>query len=426
MILDRQQEQSGEYMTDCATDYLVVGGGLSAVTAVETLVKRRRGRVRLVSAEHYLPYSRPPLSKVVLAGEAGPSSVLLKTPEFFRDKQVEVMLGDPATELDPCKRVITLASGRQILYGKVLLATGVVPARLDLPGISLPGVHTLRNLTDALALSRQIGPGRTVVIIGGGFIGCEVASTAVARGAQVCVVEPGTTLMERALGPEVGRLLTAYQRRAGVGVYLGTHPVRICGERRAETVVLNSGAVLPCDTVVVGVGTYADTSWLAGAGIELSDGGIVVDSGCRTSDPDVYAAGDVAARYEPLLNQYVRCEHESNAQQQGVIAARNMAGGSSADSSLPFVWSRQFGLDLWCIGQTRSYDCVEIAGRVEDRSLVAIYHLKGKPVGVFGLDGAAMGAARNLLRGVDSKSAETQLLGGAKPAGRGPHSDMAG
>jgi len=397
-------------MTAQRTPYLIIGGGLAAASAAEILAKKQPGRVCLVSAENHLPYARPPLSKAVLAGETAPSKVYLKPREFYRDKGIEVVLGHAAIGLNTEQRVVRLSSGRHMGYETLLLATGLVPARLDIPGFLLPGVHMLRNLEDAIALRDEIAPGRTVVVIGGGFIGCEVAATAIARGAHVHVVETDAVLMERAVGRDVGEILTEHHRRVGVHTYLRATAVEIRGHKRAEAVCLDSGALLHCDVVVVGVGSRAATSWLTDTSIALSEGGIVVDGHCRTADPHVYAAGDAAAAYSPLLDQHVRIEHESNAQQQGALAARNMLGGTTVGKSLPFVWSKQFDLDMWCVGDTRTYDRVEIGGDVSGYRFVAVYLAQSQPVAVLGVNSAGLAAARKLMRATDDRFTVADLL----------------
>lgn len=404
---------AGQGVTVQSTPFLIIGGGLAAASAAEALAKKHPGCVSLVSAEHHLPYARPPLSKAVLSGHDAPSSVYLRRSELYRDRQIHVVLGDAAIGLDADKQTVTLSSGRQLAYEKALLATGLVPAPLAIPGFSLPGVHTLRYLEDALALRTEIASSRTVVIIGGGFVGCEVAATAISLGANVHIVEMDSVLMERAVGRDVGALLTERHRSAGVTTHLGATAVEIQGELRARTVRLDSGVVIACDVVVVGVGSRAATSWLSGTNVELSGGGIVVDGCCRTSHPQVYAAGDVATTYSPVLGRYVRTEHESNAQHQGVVAARNMLGGTKVCDSLPFVWSKQFDLDMWCVGETRGYDGVELAGNVSSYEFVAVYQAQGQTIGVFGVNSTAMGAARKLLRSEGERFSAVDLLDAA-------------
>lgn len=394
--------------------YLIIGGGLAAVSAVDTLTRKgAAGSVRMVCAESRLPYARPPLSKAVLSGEAELSSVYLKQSEYYRDKGIEVVLGDAATGLDTENRVVTLASGAQFGYEKALIATGVMPAALDIPGFSLRGVHTLRSLDDALGLQQAITAFTTVVIIGGGFIGCEVAATAISLGADVHVVEIDSYLMERVVGPDVAATLTERHQRAGVKTHLGATAVEICGESKVEGVRLDSGATIACDIAVVGVGSRTGTSWLDGTNVELSHGGIVVDAHCRTTDPQVFAAGDVAAMYSPLLGRHVRIEHESNAQHQGAVAARNMLGGNAVCDALPFVWSKQLDLDMWCVGDTRGHDRVELAGDVAGCKFVAVYSAQGSAIGVFGVNSKALGTARKLLRNEAPRFAAGDLLDAA-------------
>ncbi|MGV0719036.1 FAD-dependent oxidoreductase [Mycolicibacterium sp. XJ662] len=385
--------------------YLVVGGGLAAGSAVELLAKKNRGGVALVSAEHHVPYARPPLSKAVLSGAAEPSSVFFKDNDFYRERGIQLVLGDAACGLDVDERVVTLLSGRQMAYENLLIATGVTAARLSIPGASLPGVHTLRNLEDAVRLRDDIGPGRVVVVVGGGFIGCEVAATATARGARVHVVERDGALMQRALGHQIGTILADYHRRAGVQIHLGVTIEKIHGEQRAAAVCLNTGAVVACDVVVVGVGSRTATSWVAAAGIEMSEGGIIIDEHCRTSDRHVYAAGDVAAMASLTSKRHVRIEHESNAQQQGAVAARNMLGQPTTYKSLPFVWSHQFGLDIWCLGETSAHNAVEIAGDVSNHRFVAVYRNANRITGVFGVNCGVPGQVRHLMRAGKSFSA---------------------
>ncbi|MDA2893269.1 FAD-dependent oxidoreductase [Mycolicibacterium sp. BiH015] len=384
-------------MTRQRVPYLIVGGGLAAASAAESIAKKAPGQVCLVSSETHLPYLRPPLSKAVLSGQADPDSVLLRQASFYRDKHIAVRLGDAAVSLDTTQALLTLQSGVQLGYEQLLIATGLAAAPLNVPGFSLPGVFTLRSLDDALALRDEMAPGRAVVVVGGGFIGCEVAATATACGAHVHLVEVDDVLMGRAVGPEVGKILTEHHHRAGVHLHLGVGVTEILGDDRATAVRLTTGEVVDCDLVVVGVGSRPTTEWLQDSLVELAGGGVVVDEHCRTSIGNIYAAGDIAARYMPSANRYMRVEHESNAQQQGAVAARNMLGRPTALSAMPFVWSRQFDLDLWCLGEAHAHDAVDIEGDLSTHRFVALYRLAGKPVAVFGSN-TPLAAARTLLR----------------------------
>ncbi|KBZ69292.1 hypothetical protein K875_00007 [Mycobacterium [tuberculosis] TKK-01-0051] len=378
--------------------YLVIGGGLAATSAAETLAKGRRGNVYLIGNEHYLPYARPPLSKAVLSGSATPTAVLLKSEQFFRDRGIQVVLGDAASAIDTTDRVVTLASGRRMPYKSALVATGLLAAPLQIPGFSLGGVHTLRHLDDALNIRDALAPGRTAVVIGGGFIGCEVAATATSLGVNVHIVEMGSVLMQQALGREVGGVLTARHLRAGVTTHLSATAVEIQGNDHVEGVWLDTGEYIRCDVVIVGVGSRAATAWISDGNIAKAQGGIIVDAYCRTSAQDVYAAGDVAAMYSPLTDRYVRIEHESNAQYQGTVAARNMLGKPTRCDAVPFVWSKQYDLDMWCVGDIRGYDMVDIAGDIARSEFIAAYSTHGRTTGAFGVNSAALAAARQLLR----------------------------
>ena len=356
---------------------LVVGAGLAGAKAVAGARDRGfDGRVVLVGAETERPYERPPLSKDVLRGEAPPESAHVHDGSFYDDNAVELVTGTEVVGLDVAARGATLSNGQSVAYDAVVLATGSRPRRLPVPGADLPGVHYLRTMADAVRLRAAIGQGARVVVVGAGWIGSEVAASARAMGADVCLVDPAPVPLERVLGTRVGSVFRALHADNGVSLRLGTGVAEIQGGRSVDKVVLSDGGTEAADVVVVGIGVVPCDELARAAGVRVTDG-VVVDEHLHAGAPGVYAAGDVANAWHPRYGRHVRVEHWANALNQGTAAGRNAVGPHEAYIRLPYFWSDQYDLGMEYVGVAEPGDAVEIRGSLDERRFVALYHRDG-------------------------------------------------
>ncbi|WP_424213885.1 NAD(P)/FAD-dependent oxidoreductase [Streptomyces sp. BI20] len=377
-------------MVDADRTFVIVGGGLAGAKAAQTLREEGfTGRVILVCDERDHPYERPPLSKAYLAGTAERSSVFVHEPGWYAHSDVELHLGQPAVHLDREAHTIRLGDGALLRYDKLLLATGAEPRRLEIPGTGLAGVHHLRRLAHAERLRgvlRTLGRDNGhLVIAGGGWIGLEVAAAARAHGAEVTVVEPDPTPLHGVLGPELGRLFTDLHAEHGVRFHFGSRPTEILGQDGMVLAVrTEDGEEHPAHAVLAAIGAVPRTALAESAGLALVDrehgGGIAVDASLRTSDPDVFAAGDVAAAHHPVLGTRLRVEHWANALNGGPAAARAMLGRKVSYDRVPYFFSDQYdvGLEYSGYAPPGSYDQVVIRGDAAKREFVAFWLSEGR------------------------------------------------
>jgi 3-phenylpropionate/trans-cinnamate dioxygenase ferredoxin reductase subunit len=349
----------------------------------------------LIGAERHPPYERPPLSKTVLLGTAEPSSVML--PSDWDALDVELITGDGVASVSAGEQLLVLDSGASLRADKVLLATGGRCLRLDVPGANLPGVYTLRELDDAISLAGDLEPGAKVVVIGGGFIGLEVAASARLLGCDVTVVEAATVPLSRGLGSTWGAFVAEQHIARGVRVGVGAGVSAIRGAGRVTSVELDNGVALPADVVVVGIGMTPQTELAAGLGIEIFQG-IVVDAAARTANPAVFAAGDVTVQPSWDGGRLVRYESYHNAQEQAAAAAASMLGRPAAERQVPWFWSDQFDLNIQVAGNIGDPDEVVVRGDRDALSFIA-FHLHGMTVsGVFAINrGRDVRAAMTLI-----------------------------
>ncbi|MCF3170161.1 FAD-dependent oxidoreductase [Streptomyces violaceoruber] len=372
-------------MVDADQTFVIVGAGLAGAKAAETLrAEGFTGRVILIGDERDHPYERPPLSKGYLAGKAERDSVFTHERPWYAGADVELHLGQPVTALDRYARTVQLGDGTVIHYDKLLLATGSEPRRLDIPGTDLAGVHHLRRLAHAdrlrnvlAALGRDNGH---LVIAGAGWIGLEVAAAARGYGAEVTVVESEPTPLHQVIGPELGQIFTELHASHGVRFHFGARLTEITGQ---DGMVLaartDDGEEHPAHDVLAAIGAAPRTALAEAAGLETADraqgGGIAVDASLRTSDPHIYAAGDVAAASHPLLGARLRVEHWANALNGGPAAARAMLGQDVAYDRVPYFFSDQYDLGLEYSGWAPpgSYDEVIIRGDAGKREFIAFW-----------------------------------------------------
>lgn len=368
--------------------YVVVGAGMAGGRAAEYLALRGRpaGGVVLIGAEPERPYHRPVLSKQLLGEGDTDTEPYFRPPEFYPRRGVTLRLGERAGGVDLAAREVVLESGERVPYERLVLAPGTTPRRLPVPGADLAGVHYLRTLADAGRI-RDALPGSTrVVVVGGGFIGTEVAMACVRRGLDVVLVELAPTVLAAALGAEVGSLLQQRLQRRGVAVRTSSRVESFTGVGAVSGVVLQGGQRLPADLVVVGVGVRPDLGWLTDSGLAVRDG-IVVDEFCATSDPAVYAAGDAARWHHEWFGE-LRLEHETNAQNQAMAAARNALGGRHLYRPTPYVWSDQGDLRLRYVGHCTRWDELVVHGGAEGPLSVA-YLRDGRVHAVLAVDDSA-------------------------------------
>ena len=360
---------------------VIVGGGLAAARAAEQLRKAEYpGPVTIVSDEARLPYDRPPLSKDVLHADL--DDVTLKPAEFYDENNITVRLGSAAVSLDTAARTLTLADGAVLGYDDLVIATGLAPKRIpSFP--ALEGIRVLRSLDDALALRAHAATARHAVIIGAGFIGCEVAASLRKLGVDVVLVEPQPAPLASVLGEEVGNLVTRLHRAEGVDVRTGIGVAEVRGENgHVSAVVLSDGSELAADLVVVGIGSRPVTDWLEGSGVEV-DNGVVCDEAGRTSAAGVWALGDVAC-WRDAAGHQARVEHWSNVAEQARVVVPAILGRAAPDVVVvPYFWSDQYDVKIQCLGEPAATDVVHL---VEDdgRKFLAYYERDGVVAGVVG------------------------------------------
>ena len=353
--------------------HVIVGASLAGAKAAETLREQGfDGRVVLVGAEDERPYERPPLSKDYLRGEVGREKVYVHDEGFYAEQDIELVLGRSVVSLDTGRQEVALDDGERLHYDRLLLTTGAEPRRLSIPGADLDGVLYLRSVADSDALRDRLGRGGSVVVVGAGWIGAEVAASARQRGLEVTVVEPASVPLERVLGTELGAVYRDIHTDHAVRMLLGTGVEAFEGNGSVERVRTGDGRELDCDFVVVGVGVEPRTRLAEQAGISV-DNGILVDERLQTAVPGVFAAGDVANAHHPFFGERIRVEHWANALNQGPAVARNMLGEGTAYERLPYFFSDQYDVGMEYSGYAPSWDRVVVRGDPATREFVAFW-----------------------------------------------------
>jgi NADPH-dependent 2,4-dienoyl-CoA reductase/sulfur reductase-like enzyme len=365
----------------------VVGASLAGLSAARSLRKQGYGgRLVVIGDEFHRPYDRPPLSKEFLAGTLGEAELALEADD--EDLRADWLLGVRATGLDHARRVVRLGDGREVQADGVVIATGA--AARTLPGSEgLAGVHTLRTLDDARALRDELARGGRLVVIGGGFIGAEVASTAYALGLDVTVVEAAPTPLAGPLGETMGAIVSALHADHGVRLECGVGVKGLSGETRVDAVLLEDGRTLPADIVVVGVGARPNVEWLDDSGIAL-DNGVKCGADGRTSLAGVVAVGDCANWYDPRAGFHRRVEHWTGARERPDAAIATLLAGGAVEPGVPrppYFWSDQYGVKIQFAGHAAGADSVTIeAGAADDRDVLAVYRRAGDPIAVLGMN----------------------------------------
>ena len=353
--------------------HVIVGAGLAGAKAAETLREEGfDGRVVLVGAEDVRPCERPPLSKDYLRGEVGRDKVYVHDQDFYAERDIDLLLGRSATSLDTGRQELALDDGERLHYDRLLLTMGAEPRRLSIPGADLDGVLYLRTVGDSDRLRERLDQGGSIVVVGAGWIGCEVAASARQRGLEVTVVEPASVPLERVLGTELGAVYRDVHTDHGVRMQLGTGVEAFEGSEAVARVRTSDGGELNCDLVVVGVGVEPRSGLARQAGLAV-DNGILVDEHLQTSVPTVFAAGDVANAHHPFYGERIRVEHWANALNQGPAAARSLLGGSEAYERLPYFFSDQYDVGMEYTGFASDWDRVVFRGDPATREFVAFW-----------------------------------------------------
>ncbi len=352
----------------------VVGAGQAAGQLISSLRSLGfEGHIRLFGDEPYLPYQRPPLSKEYLAGDMTVEQLPVLQPEFYDNAKVELSLGTRVEAIDRGAKRLQLAGGESVAYDKLALTTGARVRRLGAPGEERDGIHVLRSIADVDGIRAAFAPGRRLAIVGGGYIGLEVAAVAVKQGLAVTVLEVADRVMNRVVCPEVSAFYREEHERQGVRILTGTGVGAFeAGEGGAVRVLCGEAPAIVADLVVVGIGILPEVSLAEAAGLEV-DNGILVDAFARTSDPDIVAAGDCTNHLNQVLEGRVRLESVQNANAQARVAAATLCGQPTPYAEIPWFWSQQYDLKLQIVGLSQGYDQTVIRGLPEERSFSAYY-----------------------------------------------------
>jgi 3-phenylpropionate/trans-cinnamate dioxygenase ferredoxin reductase component len=356
--------------------FVIVGGGMAGAIAAQTLREEGfDGKITLLGQEPNAPYERPPLSKDYLQGKAERDSIFVHPEPWYAEHAVELSLGSAVTSLDPASRTVTTATGERMSYDKLLLATGSKPRHLDVPGADLDGAYYLRNVEDSDGLKIKFADANRVVIIGAGWIGLETAAAARAAGLDVTLLVSGDLPLEHVLGPEVAPIFDELHRSHGVDLRYRTTAVELTGRHGTVTgVMLSDGTRIDADMIIVGVGVAPRTELAAAAGLKI-DNGIVVDEHLRTSDPDIFAAGDIAQTYSPRLGRHIRVEHWANARRQGAVAAKAMLDQDAVDVRPSYFFTDQYDLSMEYTGDIgpAGYDRVIFRRHADSNEMIVFW-----------------------------------------------------
>jgi len=368
---------------------VIVGAGQAGGWAAQTLRNEGfRGNVVLIGDESHRPYERPPLSKAVLSGEAHADTTYLVKQEAFDLLDIDWRPKVSAIRIDRSAHELHLSQGESVRYDKLILCNGGRARRLNIPGADLPGVFTLRSIEDARALGAVLSAGKRLLVVGGGWIGLEVAATARKKGMDVTVVEAMGRLCERTVPPEISNYLLQLHTAHGVDIELGTGIEQVVPSPQGGlTATFTDGRQLSCDAVLIGVGLVANDELAREAGLEC-DGGVLVDSQCRSSDADIFAAGDVATWHCEWAGRRMRLESWQNAQEQGIAAARSALGIAVNHQPLPWFWSDQYDVNLQIFGMPSPSHRVVVRGDQGSKSFVMFFLDAGKVVAALGPNSA--------------------------------------
>jgi apoptosis-inducing factor 3 len=357
---------------------VIVGGGAAALAAADTLRREGyQGSLTLISADESAPYDRPNLSKEYLSGEAGDDWIPLRTPDYYKEHAIDLVLRTRVTRLDTSGRRVEIEGGKTYEYDRLLLATGADPVKLDLPGSSDSTVRYLRTYADSRALIAQAAAAKRVVVLGGSFIGLEVAAALRTRGVAVDVVSLQKQPLDHVFGQELGIFMRGLHEAKGVAFHMEDTVVRLEG----RNVVLRSGKILDADFLVLGVGVRPSVALAEQAGLK-TDRGVLVDEYLETSAPGIFAAGDIARWPDVHSGERIRVEHWVVAERQGQTAAWNMLGQRKPFDAVPFFWTSQYGVLIKYIGHAEKWDHLSVDGSLESQDCAITYSRAGLPLAV--------------------------------------------
>jgi 3-phenylpropionate/trans-cinnamate dioxygenase ferredoxin reductase component len=364
---------------------VIIGGGLAGGNAAATLRDEGfRGRVVIVSHEPGVPFGRPPLSKTYLRSEEDLDGWYVRPAGWYAEHDVDLLSADRVTAVDTAARTVALSSGQELKYQKLLIATGGQNRHLGITGAELPGIFYLRTVAECDAIKHEAVPNRHAVVVGMGFIGCEVAASLTQLGVRVTAIFPGKAPLGSVLGDQVGALMGDIHRAKGVELLAGDQVVAFEGTERLEAAVTAAGQRVACDFVVAGIGIVPDLAAVSGSPIAQANG-ILTDELCRTSVADVYAAGDVANHLHPLFGR-VRVEHYNNAEKQGEAAARSMLGSTAPYDYIYSFWSDQYEHKIEYVGHVTHWDDLVVRGSLAEGKLIGFYLVGGVVSAAVGLD----------------------------------------
>ena len=383
---------------DAGRTHVIVGAGHAGGRAAQAMRQCGfEGEILLIGEEPHVPYERPPLSKDLIVTDAGLEKVRLHDAAWYAENRIELIAANAATSIDTAAKTVGLSDGQAIGFDGLMLTTGARVRRLPVPGADLDGVFYLRTIEDSAAIRAQIAAGTEVAVIGGGFIGLEIAGSAARRGARVTVLEAADRLMGRSVAPEVADWFARMHRDRGVDLRLGVSIAAIEGGRSATGVRLGDGSVVPAEVVVIGIGILPNIEIAEAAGLAV-DNGIVVDDRGRTSHPDIWAAGDVANQPNAFAGRRLRLESYQNAQDQAATVARNLCGADEAYEDSLWVWSDQHDINLQMTGAPESWDSLLWRGDPDGGRFTVFYMAGGRIVAVNTVNnGREMRPARMLM-----------------------------
>jgi 3-phenylpropionate/trans-cinnamate dioxygenase ferredoxin reductase subunit len=367
--------------TDAETIIIAGAGQAAGQTAVSLRQKGHAGPIIMLGAEAYLPYQRPPLSKAYLAGSLATERLHIKPQRFWAEHDIETRLGVRVIAIDRAAHTVTLDDGATLTYGKLVLATGSRVRELTIPGHELAGVHYLRTIADVQGIQPGFRPGQRLTIVGGGYIGLEVAAVAVKHGLEVTVIETESRVMNRVVAPEVSRFFQELHRAAGVKIELGRRVAALTGATRVTAVECSDGLTVPTDLCIIGVGIVPNVELAQAAGLPCTNG-IDVDEFCQTADTDVLAVGDCTWHPNAVLGRQLRLESVHNAIEQGKTAAATLCGQPAAYTQVPWFWSDQYDIKLQIAGLSTGYDQVVLRGDPADHAFAACYLLHNRLLAV--------------------------------------------
>ena len=358
-------------------NFVVVGASQAGGWVAKTLRSEGfEGKIILIGEEPYLPYERPPLSKTVLSGEVGIDSTYFWTKEVLEEAKIEILLDTKVLSIDRAAKKVETQNGQEISYDKLAITTGARVRKLNIEGSHLPGIFYLRTMDDTLSIQKKIKLGASALIVGGGWIGLECAATLTKLGCKSIVVEAADRLCGRAVTPEISNWMLNYHSKNGVDIRLNTGIELFEGKEKLESALLSNGEKIDCTIAVVGIGVIPNSEIASVSGIDV-DNGIVVNEKTQTSDPDIYAAGDVANHPNAILERRLRLESYENAQNQGIAAGKAMLGGTEPYSEIPWFWSDQFDANIQMIGLPENWDSTATRGSPEENQFITFYLKNG-------------------------------------------------